>query len=255
MKIVLFICLTIYYPLVQASEVLESARELIIQGDRTKALNLLQNEILITKKTKDKEKLSKELNKLSEIFLSEKSQKLYQQALTLFYVRGSQYKNKLAEAEKIEPNNLKILGSKLWSNLVEKKCSSAQDVMGQIRKINASYGELKAFDFYLSVCQNKPKYDCESLVYETSRSDRQKLLNLLQCKAKQSELGKIKKYCELLKIDMPKLPELSLICSEEASVVKNYETSCKSFKVAETELVNVYPFICDKEISSKLFKN
>jgi len=250
MKLVLII-LIIFGSSGSYADIRDSARELLLSGERGKSYELLINSLA---NKKNNIKIKKELDNLSNIFVSEKSQKYFQQAKTLFYSGDKSYKSKLEAAENLEPENLKIIFTKAWFLLIEKKCVKARVELDKLKKLNIHYDGLAAIDFYVNLCDDKTNAECGGFNYNINDSLMKKVVKLASCRRLKESLTKRQTYCKLLKIDLEKLPELDLWCSTEPKRLAVYKSRCSLMqdKADRRKFLEVYPFMCIEKISSKV---
>ncbi len=248
--------LTIIYLFSSASstDIKASARELMLEGSRGKAYELLINGLSAKNSKPKNQEIEKELNNLSNIFMSEKSQKYFQQSKTLFYSSDKNYISKIEKAEELEPENLKIIFTKAWFLLIEKQCSKAKTELSKIKKLNAKYGDLAAVEHYTNLCEGKAGLHCDSMDYRADESLRSKIFRFVACRSGKESAEQFKNYCNLLKIDAPKLPEVDLWCSRAVNKAVVYKNKCKSLEKIKNKrsLLEAYPFLCNKKISSKV---
>lgn len=236
------------------ADIRDSARELLLNGQRSKSYELLINSLA---NKKNNIKLKKELDNLSNIFVSEKSQKYFEQAKTLFYAGDKGYKSKLEAAEKLEPENLKIIFTKAWFLLIEKKCLKAKIELEKLKKLNIHYEGLSAIDFYVKLCDSKTNAECGGFNYNIKDSLIRKVVKLASCRQLKESLVLRQSYCKLLKIDLEKLPELDLWCSAEPNRLLVYKSRCDSMadEKDKRKLLEIYPFMCAEKISSKVIND
>ncbi len=259
MRILTLFFFQIYCVVLTGSEegLIQTARQLLLDGKRSKAYEHLVNKVTGSVTDPKNIDLIKELNRLSVIFLTEDSQKLYEQGRTQFYKDEKGKLDKLFQAQKLEPQNLLILEQRAWFLIRQFKCNPAGKDIRKISQLNPYYPPLNRLQFYLSICEKKTIKECPEKL-DINKGLKHKVYQLLACKDDESKEHLVQKasICKSLQATVPELPELKLWCSNEKNLgaipsKERYNKDCENLITQPSyhRLIDIYPFVCKKQFS------
>ncbi len=138
------------------TDLISKAQNLILQKDRLQAMNVL---IAGLKKENPKSiayvELKRNLEDLSQLFISEKAQQVYELAITLKKTDINASTQKLTEALRIEPDHLTLLIDLSRNQLVKGDCNSAQDTISKSIQLIPFFEELKLLQAQVYICANQ----------------------------------------------------------------------------------------------------
>lgn len=162
-------------------QTIKQAQSLIIKHKRKEAIELLINKInVIQKDEKGRNLLSTTLTQIVEIFLTDKAQNIYEKAQSLYLKDSPDSLSLYLEANKLEPDNLKILIG-LTRNLIKsKQCKRALDQISKHEIILPYFDSLKYLNLRIKECLNELLQLKEE---DFKINDKSKKLYLLELKA------------------------------------------------------------------------
>jgi hypothetical protein len=138
------------------SDLISKAQNLILQKDRLQAMNVLVAGI---KKENSKSnaylELKKNIEDLSQVFISEKAQQLYELAITLKKTDMTASTQKITEALRLEPDHLKLIIELSRNQITKGDCSSAQESLSKIIQLSPYIEELKLLQTQIYLCLNQ----------------------------------------------------------------------------------------------------
>jgi hypothetical protein len=136
-------------------EIIKKAQALTLKQDRTEATKLLVGAIQKEPGKKAQDELNKTLTEISTLFYTEKAQKLFEYAKSLFRENGNEPFDKLQEALTIEPHNLQI---QLWIarfQLKQGKCGDALTTISKTLEANPFYASADLIKIQSQICLQK----------------------------------------------------------------------------------------------------
>lgn len=135
-------------------DIIQKAQSLTLQQDRLQASQVLVRVIKSESYNKKaQEELKKNLNDISTLFYTEKTQRLFEYAKSLFRESPQEALEKFKEAIKAESDNISIL---LWMarlSMVSGKCDEASATVTKALGINPFYTPLQLTDLQVKACQ------------------------------------------------------------------------------------------------------
>lgn len=244
---------------------IQRAQELVLQQDRVGAVQVLTKAIEKETDKKTKDKLLTNLNQITEIFLTDKAQKIFEQANFLSKTKPSEAIAKYQEAQLIEPTNTKILLNLGRAHLSAGQCNEAYKAGADISKLNSYNDEgflvrvqaqtcLQKYDLLDAEIQSRPVQNAEIqfqiLLAQTQeeyfKTHYTEALKTLQKAAKMNDRFPETYYWEnqiLLKMNKP--------ATESA---KKYVKACKLLTKEDQIRFQLEPRLCQeyKAIEKKL---
>lgn len=248
-SILVFLSLSV--PALSAPKVVGQARELILKKDRIGAAQLLLEAAMKTSGPV-KAEIVRELDRLSSVFLTEQGQKNYELAESMLYENQSGAEAKYEEALVQEPGNVQVLLGLVCSRLAANECTTANEALLEVDKINPLSLEKKIFRYKVDLCAKK-----QLLVVENDpgfKGDLKTALKLVQIENLYN-MQKIKEALAHLKdIQTVNMPEVSywqfkLHENEPSSAVEaaqKYVDACKSMTTSLRRQFKFEPRLCKK---------
>jgi lipopolysaccharide biosynthesis regulator YciM len=136
-------------------DAIKKAQALTLKQDRIEATKLLVTAIQNEPSKKGQDELTKTLTEISTLFYTEKAQKLFEYAKSLFRENGNEALEKFQEALVIEPNNLQI---QLWMarfQLRQGKCNDAFATVSKTLETNPFYTSADLIKVQSQICLQK----------------------------------------------------------------------------------------------------
>lgn len=137
-------------------DIIEKAQNLSLQKDRSQAVQLLK--LAIRKESKKSvayRELGQAIVDLSNLFLSEKSQQLYELGLSLWMSDPGMAQNKLAEALKNEPDNLMIEMALARISIAQNECAATADRLAKYKELQLYIEELRLLYGQIAICRGQ----------------------------------------------------------------------------------------------------
>jgi predicted Zn-dependent protease len=133
-------------------DIIGKAQNLILQQDRKQAQNLLLAALKKEKKPVAIEAVRQSLRDLSQTFLSDKAQQLYEASSAAFFTDAAASQNSLNEAKKIEPENTEIRQLDLLHFLRANQCEAAQAEIEKISHLLPHFEEFRLIKARKDLC-------------------------------------------------------------------------------------------------------
>lgn len=265
MRNLLFLCCLVFSAGTFAStsvdsykEAVDKAENLILQKDRSQAIQVLLNSLQREKNKIATQELKKKIEELGSVFLSDKAQQLFETAVSMKRKDVGQSLQKINEALRVEPDNVQILTESARLLILKGDCTSAQDqilklytknkydenlllAMGQIQQC------LGAMDQYFSV---RAQADSKNL---SESPDWQSLE--LQRELFEKDKAKAKDRLALLQKMDSKNPQIlywqwrlsKLEGAENAVAKEKYNLSCNNINARTFRAYMKDPYFCNKQ--------
>lgn len=144
------------------------AEELMLNSERTKALNLLQKQWKL-EKGKAKNKLAEKMDELARIFLSEAGQQAFELGQSLTLEKSSQAENQYNEALKLEDKNISILFAVAALRIREKNWGAALEEIERILELQPASEKAQILRVRVQTADGKLKDAQDALVKIESR--------------------------------------------------------------------------------------
>jgi len=137
-------------------DIIEKSYNLSLQKDRTQAVSILLSALKReSKKSTAQRELAAALEKVSEVFFSDKAQQLFELALSLRISDPASAQSKLQEAARLEPENISIEIAIARQSLAANECDNAYSKIQKYRELSPYIDELKLVIAQSLVCQGK----------------------------------------------------------------------------------------------------
>ncbi len=108
------------------NDIIEKAQNLILQKNRSQALDILKNAAQREQNLNAVKELKKTAIEIANIFMTEKTHQLYENALSLRFTNLSDAMSRVNEALKIEPNNMMLMTELGRLMNAKKDCKAAE---------------------------------------------------------------------------------------------------------------------------------
>jgi tetratricopeptide (TPR) repeat protein len=135
--------------------IIRKAREMTLQSDRPGAALILSQAIRQESNKQAEQELKKALEEISTVFYTEKGQKVFEYAKSIFRETTSEPLEKLQEASQLEPTNALV---HLWTArlyLKQGKCENALAAVQKALEINAYYSPAILVQAQTEICLQK----------------------------------------------------------------------------------------------------
>ncbi len=196
---------------VSAKSTIETAQDLLIRGQRLKAIEFLTKAIEKEKPgSVSAKELQQTLRDISTVFTNEKAQQVFEQALTWKSSDLSQALNKINEALKIEEDNAEITSEAIRILIAQGECTKAEGLAQKALQMNPKLEALILANVQVAVCNGK----LQGLAFpkqENSLSDLSLapawLMIEVELKYKTSQFGRARDLIQQAKQQFPDFPE------------------------------------------------
>lgn len=243
------------------SDLISKAQNLILQKDRLQAMNVL---VAGLKKENPKSnaylELKKNLEDLSQMFITEKAQQVYELAITLKKTDLNASTQKLTEALRIEPDQLKILIELSRNQLIKGECNSAQDTISKNLHLIPYLEELKLLQAQIHLCSNQySEYNQIRSTIDLKKTTIASLWVIADIE-KYEKMGQLKTALESiaifksLKLNHPEINFWSWKLSKNTSDGYKYINECKKMTTGAYRQYLMEPQLCRRlgEVESEL---
>ncbi len=248
-------------------DIIAKAQNLALQKDRQQAMNILSNAISKeTPKNIANVELKKSLNELATVFFSDKTQQLYEVAITLKRTDLSQSLQKIAEAQRIEPDNILLALEQARLLIAKADCSGAEEITIKQRSINPHFEEMNLVHSQAAYCLSKlPVFAKGAEVIDMKRSALSKFWMILEAE-KQIKDKNMLKAAETLnalkKID-PQYPEIDywlwkidqLNKKKSPALAEKYVMTCKNISAYLYRQYMMDPMLCRHKAEMEISGN
>lgn len=136
-------------------DIIEKAYNLSLQKDRQQAMIILGNAIQNESRPQAVAELRKTSLDLAHVFLSDKAQQIYESGVSLRRTDLSQAQDKIAEALRLEPDNLSIILEMTRIYVARGECKVAQELVQKHFKTFSFDEELRLSLAQSLACQQK----------------------------------------------------------------------------------------------------
>lgn len=137
-------------------DLIAKAQNLALQKDRQQAMNILANAIRKeNSKTQANNELKKSLNEISIIFFDDRTQQLYEVAITLKRTDLNQALQKITEAQRAEPDNSLLALEQARILIGKSDCSNAEEVAAKQLLQDPYFEELSLARAQAAQCMGK----------------------------------------------------------------------------------------------------
>ncbi|WP_413559241.1 hypothetical protein [Bdellovibrio sp. HCB209] len=246
-------------------DIIEKAYNLSLQKDRQQALNILTAAIARESRPAAQAELKKATVEVAHVFFSDKAQQLYETSISLKKTDLNQAISKLAEAQRIEPDNLTVVMEQARLQIAKGECSNAQEALQKSVKLMSFDEELRLVNAQTQVCAGQwVEYSKNPEVSDSRKSTYQKYWMALEVE-RQLKLKNLTKASEtaqsLVKLD-PKYPEghywiwkISLALKKSnLEEAQKYVMTCKNISASQYRQYMIDPMLCRRaqEVESEI---
>ena len=146
----------IIFPLWAGDAVLERAQQLTLAQNREGAVQAILSGIRTEKPgSANAKRWIKALGDATEIFYSEKAQKLYLEAEAQAELRPKAAIDHLEDVRRMEPGNVRVLRTLAHVRLLENECPSGATVIAEGLRMNPFAMDLQVAEIYGAICSGK----------------------------------------------------------------------------------------------------
>lgn len=236
-------------------DIIEKAYNLSLQKDRQQALNILSAAIARESRPNAQAELKKAALDVAHVFFSDKAQQLYETTLSLKKTDLNQAISKLAEAQRIEPDNLTIVTEMARLQIAKNDCSNALENFPKYLKLLPFDEELRLTNAQSHACsgqwvefaKNPEATDAKKTSYQKywmvlSIEHQLKLKNLTKASEIAQNLTKLDaKYPEAHYWNWKLSQALKKSNVEEA---QKYVMTCKNISASQYRQYMIDPMLC-----------
>jgi predicted Zn-dependent protease len=236
-------------------DIIEKAYNLSLQKDRQQALNILSAAIARESRPNAQAELKKAALDVAHVFFSDKAQQLYETTLSLKKTELNQAISKLAEAQRIEPDNQTIVTEMARLQIAKNDCSSAQENLLKPLKLIPFDDELRLTNAQAQACNGQwLEFAKSPESMDAKKSQYQKYWMALSAEH-QLKLKNLTKASEtvqnLAKLD-PKYPEAyywgwkvsQALKKNNVEQAQKYVMTCKNISASQYRQYMIDPMLC-----------
>ncbi|MFP5518631.1 MAG: hypothetical protein ACLGGX_01910 [Bdellovibrionia bacterium] len=140
-----------------ASATIERAQNLMLQNERLQAISLLYRALKReNSKSQNYAEIKKAIAEISEVFISENAQQLFEMAVSLRKAEPVQSQQKLLEALKLEPENSLVISELGRVYIARNECGTALDLAAKHLNNNELNDQLLLLRYQAETCLMKP---------------------------------------------------------------------------------------------------
>jgi tetratricopeptide (TPR) repeat protein len=249
-----------------SATVIEQAQKLLLEGHRTRAVEMLVKSIKKETQPRQKAKLSAALSSISQQFLTEKGQRLYEAGLTLQKPNPQMAMQRFTEAAAEEDANVLVTLGLAQTLILQKKCQEAKTAIDNAMAVNPIDYELLDLRFRANFCLGDRESANQDLrVLEKTdfpawrlRWLRGQLMLADGTPGSQSIIEQVAK-------EMPKFPEPFFVLwrwpklniEQRDEFGKKYVATCKSLSVRGRQDFRFEPELClhSEEVQAEIEKD
>ncbi len=236
-------------------DIIEKAYNLSLQKDRQQALNILTAAIARESRPLAQAELKKAALDVAHVFLSDKAQQLYETSLSLKKADLSQATSKLAEAQRIEPDNLTIVIESARLQIAKNDCSNAQEGLAKSLKLVSFDEELKLTNAQAQACSGQWlefAKNPESVDAKKSPFQKYWMALTIEQQLKLKNLTKASEFSlNLTKLDA-KYPEAhywgwkvsQALKKSNVELAQKYVMACKNISASQYRQYMIDPMLC-----------
>jgi len=225
-----------------SKDIIEKAYNLSLQKDRAQATNILVSAIKQESlRNGNTTELKKALQQVSYLFYSDRAQQSYELALSLRRTDLPQAQQKMAEALRIESDNLNLFNEMQRMSIIKGDCSSSLESVTKERLQNPYDENLLLLQAQAQACLNK--WDDYLKTHENFDAKKSNLVKFwigldIEHAFYEKNVAKAKELIASLEKLDPKYPELPYwqwrvaIGPAKNAAAENYVKSCKNISAA-----------------------
>lgn len=239
-------------------DIIEKAYNLSLQKDRQQALTLLAAALQRETRPAAVAELKKTVSDISHLFFSDKTQQLYEVAISLRKTDFSQALGKITEASRIEPDNGAIVNEQSRLLIIKGDCSGAQELAGKQEKLTPYDEEIQLTLAQAALCSSGPLTAEIPDIAEAKKSSFQKfwLALLVEKAVKEKNLVKAQEILGALRKVDPKYPEIAYWSwkidqaqkKKDSESAQKYVMTCKNISASQYRQYMIDPMLCRRII-------
>lgn len=244
-------------------DLISKAHNLVLQKDRQQAMLVLSSALRSEKAgSKPYNEIKKALSEVSQVFISDKAQQLYELSLSLKRTDLPQANQRLNEALRIESDNFTLLNESVRQSLMRNECSAADEVVSKSLKLNPADEELILLQAQVQLCLNdlagfqKIRDSANTSLFPTAWANLDIEKNI-----KEKNFGHAKEVLSSLKKQEKNYPELaywewkidSELKSSNMDAAQKYMMDCRNLTVHTARKFNSDPWLCRRTAETETF--
>ncbi len=136
------------------SSAVTEARAVLAEKHRDKAIIILLAAIKSEWSSIRRAELEAELQKTTQIFITNEGQRLFESAESARHSGHSGFLANYEAALKLEPQNSKVLASYILALMASKKCKASKEPLSQLEATNPYSEEFKLLNFKFQICSD-----------------------------------------------------------------------------------------------------
>jgi hypothetical protein len=244
-------------------DLISKAHNLVLQKDRQQAQLILAGAIKTEKpNSKAYKEIKKALSEVSQIFLSDKAQQLYELSLSLKRTDMGQAQQKLAEALRVEPDNVTLLAESARQGLIKGDCATAEDIISKAQKLNPVEDELILAQAQAQICSNDlGAFQKTRDIATTINFPAEWAILDIEKYVKDKNFSKAKESLAILKKHEKTYPEINywLWKIENEQKINNFDAAqkyiidCRNLSVHAARRFNLDPWLCRRVAETETF--
>ena len=239
-------------------DIIEKAYNLSLQKDRQQALTILASAIQRESRPQAVAELKKTVSDIANLFFSDKTQQLYEVAISLRKTDFSQALGKITEASRLEPDNSAIVNEQSRLLIIKGDCSGAQELAAKQEKLTPYDEEIQLTLAQASLCSSGPLTATTLDQNEAKKTNFQKfwLALLVEKAVKEKDTAKAQEIlANLRKVD-PKYPEIAywnwkidqILKRKSGEAAQKYVMTCKNISASQYRQYMIDPMLCRRII-------
>lgn len=238
-----------------AADLLEKAHNLSLQKDRTQAISILVAGIRRENpNSANAKELRAALADIGGLFFGDKTQQLFELALSLRKNDPAQAQAKLSEALRLEPDNVQLLTESVRLQILRGECSAAGETAAKHRKWNPFDEQLLLVAAQAAVCQGDwPAYAALRSQTDPRKGSYPKTWAALEVERayREKATARGKEALDALKKNDPEHPEIPFWTwkletdrSRQRAMAQRYVAGCKNLSAAQFRRYILEVFLC-----------
>lgn len=243
-------------------EIISKAHNLVLQKDRQQALILLSSALRLEKPgSRPYKDLRRVLSEIAHIFLSDKTQQLYELALSLKLTDLNQAQQKASEALRMEPDNFTLILELARLHLTKNDCKLADETADRAQKLYSLDEGYLLVQGQIDICRG------DLLNYQKSRDLAESPASLswtsldLEKAVREKNWTRAKELLVQLKKLEKDNPEISYwawrIDNQQKisnpNAAQRYIVECRNMPLAMARRLNLDPWLCQKTSEVEAF--
>jgi tetratricopeptide (TPR) repeat protein len=248
-----------------SSAAIDRAQKLLLEGHRTAAVELIVKALKKENSPRARARLTTTLNAISQQFLTEKGQRLYEAGLTLQKGNAPLALQRFFEAAVEEDSNVLVTVALAQTLILQKRCQEAKSTVDSAIVINPVDTELLDLHVRVALCLNDRDGASQDLRVLEKTEFPQWRLRWLRGQLLESEGSPASRLLlEQVIKEVPKFPEAFLALwrwpqitpEQREEFGKKYVSACKGLSVRARQDFRFEPELClhSEEVQAELDK-